>query len=152
MIIILFRCAGISSGTLNGQGMSLEIWFQGCQINCAHCQNPNLQPLDGGFDYETDLVLDHLNKFNNFYNSICFLGGEPTLQPKPLYTLLTNITLPKILYTGLLFEDLPEGIKSNVDIVVDGPYIEEQATGSFPASANQRIFEKCILTNRDFRK
>jgi anaerobic ribonucleoside-triphosphate reductase activating protein len=132
--------------------MSLEIWFQGCSLNCKNCQNPNLRDVTRGFDCDTNFILDHLSKFSGFYQSVIFLGGEPCQQPKALSTLLSNITLTKILYTGLLYEDLPEEIKNNCDIIIDGPYVEEQKTDGFPSSSNQRIWNNNILTNIDFRR
>ena len=79
---MLFRCASITSGTINGIGISLEVWFQGCKFECPGCQNPDLQKLDGGQLIDTSEVLEHLNNYNDFYNSIVFLGGEPVLQPR----------------------------------------------------------------------
>ena len=95
---MLFRCAGITSGTINGIGISLEVWFQGCKFGCPGCQNPDLQNLDGGQLIDTDLVLEHLNNYKDFYNSIVLLGGEPVLQPKALNSIITNCNIPSILY------------------------------------------------------
>lgn len=147
-----FRCAGIQSGTLNGIGISLEIWFSGCNLRCVGCQNPNLQDFSFGFDYDTNDVLEHLNTYNDFYTSVCFLGGEPCLQPKPLYTIAANSKLPNVLYTGFSYCDIPNYIKNVMYAIVAGPYIQELRTESFPASTNQKVYLDNILTTNDFRK
>lgn len=148
---MLFRCAGITSGTINGIGISLEVWFQGCKFGCPGCQNPDLQNLDGGQLIDTSEVLEHLNNYNDFYNSIVFLGGEPVLQPKALNSIITNCNITAILYTGFLYEELPEDIKQVMHVIVDGQYKEELKTNSFPSSKNQRIFVKGIQSITDFR-
>lgn len=149
---MLFRCAGIQSGTINGIGISLEVWFQGCKFDCPGCQNPNLQKLDGGQLIDTNNVLEHLNNYIDFYNSIVFLGGEPVLQSKALYSLASNCSIPTILYTGFLYEELTSDIKNVINFVVDGTYKHELKTNGFPASSNQRIWHNGKIIHKDFRK
>jgi anaerobic ribonucleoside-triphosphate reductase activating protein len=149
---MLFRCAGITSGTINGIGISLEVWFQGCKFSCPGCQNPDLQNLDGGQLIDTDVVLEHLNNYKDFYNSIVFLGGEPVLQPKSLNSIITNCNIPSILYTGFLYEELPEDIQNAMDFIVDGTYNQELKINGFPATSNQRIWHNGKIIHKDFRK
>jgi anaerobic ribonucleoside-triphosphate reductase activating protein len=131
------------------------VYFSGCDNACEGCQNPDLQDSTKGYIVDTSMILEHLRQFPDFYQSIVFLGGEPTEQEYALLELCNNlpVTLIKILYTGKQFEDLSEDVKSAMDIIVDGPYIKSEPTESgFPASKNQRIWEHNILTNNDFRK
>lgn len=136
-----FRCAGLSDGTCNGDGISLEIWFQGCTIGCKGCHNPQLQDIEGGFDYYTEDIIEHINKFGNFYNSVTMLGGEPLLQLEPLLILLRNIKLPIILYTGFTYEKIPDEIKKLAYKIIDGPYIEElKSSDGLLSTTNQHIY------------
>ena len=151
-ISMLFRCAGIQSGTVNGIGISLEVWFQGCKFACPGCQNPDLQNLEGGQLIDTNEVLEHLNNYDGFYNSIVFLGGEPVLQPKALYAIAANCSITSILYTGFLYEELPEDIRDVMDFVIDGTYKQELQTSGFPATSNQRIWHNGKIIHKDFRK
>jgi anaerobic ribonucleoside-triphosphate reductase activating protein len=147
-----FRCAGTSIGTINGIGISYEIFFSGCRHNCPDCQNLDLQDFSYGTEIDTDDILYHLEKYRDFYSSVVFTGGDPVYQPIPLYTLASKCNLPTILYTGFLYEDLPECIRNVMDFIVDGPYIQELKTDGFPASSNQRIWQSGKLINQDFRK
>lgn len=155
-----FHCAGINSSTIDGIGISCDVWFQGCSIKCEGCQNPDLQDLMKGYIIDTSMILEHLRQFPDFYQSIVFLGGEPTEQEYALLELCNNlpVTLTKILYTGKEFKDLSEDVKSAMDIIVDGPYIKSELTESgFPASNNQKIYKKDSSGNfniitTDFRK
>ena len=146
-----FKISSIQSGTINGIGISLEIWLQGCNLACIGCQNPDLQDFSGGTYYDTNLLLEHITKYNNFYNSIVFLGGEPLCQPKALYEIASKSKLPNILYTGYNYSGIPDYIKDVMYVIVAGPYKEEFKTDGFPVTANQEIYIDNILTTNDFR-
>jgi anaerobic ribonucleoside-triphosphate reductase activating protein len=137
---MIFKCAGISDSLNDGIGISLDIFFQGCSKRCVGCQNTTLQQFNGGFDYETDFVVKHINKNINFYDSVVFVGGEPLEQPYALYDLVKKVSLPKVLYTGLLYNDIPRHIRDNINVIIDGIYDEELRTDKFPASSNQKIY------------
>ncbi|MDD4352690.1 MAG: 4Fe-4S cluster-binding domain-containing protein, partial [Candidatus Gracilibacteria bacterium] len=113
-----------------------------CKFRCKGCQNPELQNENGGYWVETSEIVKELDKFGDFYKSVTFSGGDPTFQEMGLIELAKQIILPKILYTGMLYEDLSEEVKDVVDIVVDGQYRENLKTGGFPASANQRVIRR----------
>jgi organic radical activating enzyme len=111
-----------------------------------------LIPKEGGFDYDTNTVIEHIYKYNDFYNSVVMLGGEPCLQMTALTHLIDNINLPIVLYTGWYYSDIPKYIRNSVDIIIDGPYIEKLRTENFPISTNQNIYVNGKLDNSDFRK
>ena len=134
------RIANITSSTIDGIGISLVVFFQGCFHNCDGCQNPSLQDPNNGYEYDTKDIISELQANADFYDSIVLTGGDPLAQPKPLYTLLVNTTLPVILYTGYLFEDISESVTSLCSIVVDGPFMQSLQVAGFPASSNQRVF------------
>lgn len=148
----VFRCAGTTTGTVNGIGLSYDIFFAGCSHVCPGCQNPELQDFSYGYDLDTDNILNHLERYSGFYNSIVFTGGDPCYQPIALNTLATNCNLLSILYTGFFYEEIPNYLKDSIDIIIDGPYIQELKTSGFPASSNQRIWKHRKLINKDFRK
>lgn len=139
-----FRCAGVVDSCTDGLEYSpaLAIFFQGCELCCKGCQNPELQSFDGGYDFYTEDIISHLERFGDFYKGVVFTGGDPIYQPTALFELLSKVNHPKVLYTGKLYDDIPLHIRDFLDIVVDGPYREELATNGFPASSNQRIIKK----------
>jgi anaerobic ribonucleoside-triphosphate reductase activating protein len=124
----------------DGRGAALDIFFQGCSIGCKGCHNPELQDKDGGFELDTDEIIEHLDKHKGFYESIVFLGGEPLNQREVVIDIINRVDLYKVLYTGYLYKDIPNEIRSVMNMIVDGPYIEELKTDGFPASENQRIY------------
>jgi anaerobic ribonucleoside-triphosphate reductase activating protein len=137
---MIFRCAGITDSMNDGRGVALDVFFQGCSLGCKGCHNPELQDKDGGFELDTDFIIDHLKKHKGFYESIVFLGGEALEQQKALIDIANRVNLYKVLYTGCLYKNIPSEIRSVMDMIVDGPYIEELKTDGFPASENQRVY------------
>lgn len=137
----LVQIHDISTSSLDGLGISLNIFFQGCNKRCVGCQNPELQDFSGGKSYNIDDILYFIHENHDFYQSIVMTGGDPLCQPKALYIMASNIILPTILYTGEYFDRIPCSIKSAVAIIEDGPFIQSLETyGKFPASSNQKIW------------
>jgi anaerobic ribonucleoside-triphosphate reductase activating protein len=142
-----FRCSGISDSTNDGIGLSLDIFFQGCSRNCNGCHNLKLQNKNGGYIEDTRNIIATIEEHNDYYDSVCFLGGEPCEQIGALRDLVTRLQLSKVLYTGWYYRDIPKNIRDKLDIVVDGPYIEE-LKNNFPASQNQQIYGTPGMINR----
>jgi len=138
-----FKCAGITDSVNDAPGkIGLDVFFQGCSLECKGCQNPELQDPNGGFDLDTDEIIDHLEQHKDFYQALVFLGGEPLEQIDALFGLASRSGLYNVLYTGWLHEEIPLDIRKVMNMIIDGPYIEELKTGRFPASENQRIYLK----------
>lgn len=88
---------------------------------------------------------------NPLLSGITFSGGEPFCQPKPLYELAVKVKKygkTVMTYSGYTLEQLEKmediWVKKLLlitDILVDGPYIEEQRdlTLQYRGSANQRV-------------
>lgn len=155
---MIFRCGGISDSTIDGIGMSLDIFFQGCSRGCKNCHNLELQDKNGGFDYYTHHIFEHLEKYFGFYQSIVFVGGEPLENDMNaifhILNFVKNSGLIKVLYTGWVYEDITGFVAKMFDIIIDGPYIEELKTGGFPASSNQNIYiyGKKIELNNNYNR
>lgn len=142
---MIFKCAGISDSMNDGIGVALDVFFQGCSMKCPGCQNSELQNFEGGFFYDTKNIYKHLKKYKDFYQSVVFLGGEPLEQDPQLVDLILyaeDLDLKTILYTGWLYRNIPEFFRKEIDMIIDGPYIEELKTSGFPASSNQKIYYK----------
>lgn len=133
----------------NGPGIRISIFVQGCDIKCPHCFNKELWDSSKGKDFtekEFNLIINLLN--NDHINGISWLGGEPTLYLNEIFEI--NNRIKKLypnktiwLYTGKLFETLNKELISNVDVIVDGPFINELKNPNlvFKGSENQRIID-----------
>jgi len=154
---MIFKCGGISDSTIDGIGMSLDIFFQGCSKGCKGCQNPELQDKFKGDFIDIDFIMEQLEKYSGFYQSLVFVGGEPLEQIDPLWYLIClakEFKLYTVLYTGNIYKNIHPDIRRTCDIIVDGDYREDLKTGGFPASSNQNIYiyGKKIELNNNYNK
>lgn len=129
----------------------MAIWFQGCNILCAGCCNPELQPLKVAHIMTIQEVVEIALKAQNIYGieGVTFLGGEPTLQEglSVLIKVLSNNGLGTILFTGMSVESLDDSLICDVDMVIDGSFDESQVdkNRNLIGSLNQNIH---LLTER----
>ena len=145
----------------NGPGIRVSLFVSGCTHACKGCFNEEAWDFNYGKPF-TDDVIDQIIDTMSFgaYRGITFLGGEP-LDPKNQSEVLKTAKKVKEaypekdiwLFTGYLYEDLTgkmaekcpdlEEILSLVDVLVDGPFIEDQKNLMllFRGSENQRLID-----------
>lgn len=128
----------------------MAIWFQGCNIRCKGCCNPQLQPfvIKNLVGIEELLLAVQKSRNENGIEGVTFLGGEPTLQ-QDLPTLahdIKNMGLGVILFTGKMLEELSDELVSGCDIIVDGQFDVEliDKERNLIGSKNQKIH--CITS------
>lgn len=123
----------------------MAIWFQGCNILCEGCCNPELQEIRVVHIMTIQEILDIAIESRQRYGieGITFLGGEPTLQEglSDLASVLSKEGFGIILFTGKSFEILSDKVKNSMDIIVDGKYEKEMIDEerNLVGSKNQRI-------------
>lgn len=147
------KIAGIiKESIVDGPGIRMVIFTQGCKHNCKNCHNPETHDINGGYDIEIDEIISMINK-NPLLDGITLSGGDPLLQIEESLELAKKVKDKKlniILYTGYKFEDILIKLKENsilrellnqIDVLIDGKYIEEEKDLllKFRGSKNQRI-------------
>lgn len=146
----------------NGKGVRVTLFVSGCTNHCKGCFQPETWDFEYGDPY-TDEVEEKLIQMlsQDYINGLTLLGGEP-FEPgnqRVLVSLLQRIRteLPGKdvwAYTGFTYEmlktngsyprcEVTDEMLSLIDILVDGPFIEEQKELSlaFRGSRNQRILD-----------
>lgn len=148
----------------NGNGIRVTLWVAGCTHHCKGCHNAWTWDFNQGkkFVEEQDEILSKLSNWlsRDYVEGLTLSGGDPLCQDKQGLTELKQlikwirINFPSKniwLYTGYVYEDLDDyqkNIADSVDVIVDGPYIEEFrdiAHCPFRGSTNQRILYKNTL-------
>ena len=140
----------IEETMVDGPGLRTSIYFAGCQHFCKGCHNPQSWDLHGGRQYTVDELLEIIKK-DEFAN-VTFSGGDPLYQCDGVTELAKRIKeeTDKTIwcYTGFTYEEILDNawlsqILPYIDVLVDGPYIEELRDESLPfrGSSNQRIIE-----------
>ncbi|MEY8354464.1 pyruvate formate-lyase-activating protein [Lachnospiraceae bacterium 54-53] len=71
-----------SFGTVDGPGVRLVVFLQGCPMRCQYCHNPDTWEMAGGTDMTVDEILQQFESSRNFYRGggITATGGEPLMQ------------------------------------------------------------------------
>ncbi|NLY63108.1 MAG: anaerobic ribonucleoside-triphosphate reductase activating protein [Erysipelothrix sp.] len=137
---------------VNGEGLRLVVWFQGCLHACQGCHNPETWAIDGGFvQLVEDLKLDIVNNNHKYINGITFSGGDPLFQMGALSQLLPfvkDLGLNVWLYSGERFEILMQDpdfkhISQFIDVLVDGRFVLSllDLNLDYRGSSNQRLID-----------
>ena len=147
----------ISNDVVNGQGVCVSFFAQGCPHHCDGCFNPETWDFDGGQPYSEEVKWEiiKLISANGIQRNFSVLGGEP-LAPCNLNMVSSLINAVRhayphikiFLWTGYTKEELDikderiQLILDNIDVLIDGPFIEAQKNLDLKlrGSDNQRIW------------
>lgn len=143
------RVLQIVPGTsVDGPGLRTAIYFAGCTHGCPGCHNPASWAFDGGREMSVEQLMGIIR--DNGFN-VTFTGGDPLLHPDQgellrLARAIRSEGLTIWCYTGYTIERVGElgqwrELLQEIDVVVDGPFIESRRTLSLPfrGSDNQRL-------------
>lgn len=148
------RIAGIIENSLvDGTGIRVTVFVQGCDKACPGCHNEQTWDYDGGDEWSVEDVIEQV-QYIAIEDRITMSGGEPLDQcadVKAVLSALKEKGWDVWLYTGYVLENLtPEQreVLEYVDVLVDGPYIQEQRSLDLKwrGSKNQRI----LYRGKDF--
>lgn len=152
------KYAGINyNDIVNGEGVSLSVFLQGCPHRCPGCFNPETWNFDGGKEFTDETLRKIINGLsaNGINRNLSILGGEPLCPENiPLTAMIIKAvkqSLPETqiyIWTGYLYEELIKVLDENLayildntDILIDGPFIESLKDLTLPlrGSSNQRV-------------
>lgn len=71
-----------SFGTVDGPGIRLVVFMQGCPMRCIYCHNPDTWLIDGGKSVSAEEIILEYEKYKEFLKNggITVTGGEPLMQ------------------------------------------------------------------------
>ena len=121
--------------------ISLNVFVSGCRKRCPNCQNPELQEFSNLRWVDADLFNEIMGRFP-LSSWVCFLGGDAVYQARGLEALAKeakNYGKNVCLYTGMSYEELDFLNKTDIDLIIDGEYVEKLG-GVHQKTTNQRIF------------
>ncbi len=70
-------------GAVDGPGIRVVVFVQGCALRCLYCHNPDSWKLDGGVETTAEDVVNKIKDYSPFIKNggVTISGGEPLLQP-----------------------------------------------------------------------
>lgn len=141
---------------VDGPGIRVVIFAQGCLSACAHCHNPESWAPEGGQEYTVREIIKMMKKpgpGRKRIRGITFSGGEPFLQAGEAAQIAIEAKLigwDVCTFTGYTLEELEEredadikALLNQTDYLIDGPYIHtlREIGLKFRGSSNQRIID-----------
>ena len=148
----------IPNDVVNGHGVCVSFFVQGCPHHCPGCFNEETWDFHGGIPYTPEVKWNIIKAIaaNNINRNFSVLGGEP-LAPQNIdmtWEVIDAVrhAYPNIeitLWTGYTYEELMVqptenllNILNTINILVDGPFIEKEKDLSLQlrGSRNQRIW------------
>ena len=142
---------------INGEGVSVSLWMQGCPHRCPGCHNPELWNYNGGVEKTIDEVLKEIYaaiSANNIQRNFSVLGGEPLCPEniEDVIQIIKNVkaSFPNIkvfIWTGYNLDELKnKEIFEYTDVLITGRYIQalRDITLKWRGSSNQKILYKGI--------
>lgn len=143
----------------NGDGLRVVLWVSGCSHYCKGCFNPQTWDINSGDlfgDEQVDLITYALSQ--DWCTGLTLTGGDPMFPQNRelIYHLCIDLknkypTKTIWLYTGYTLEELNllndttvNGILKNIDVLVDGQFIEncKSPDKHWVGSSNQRVLCK----------
>ena len=146
----------------NGLGVRTVLFVSGCRNRCKGCFQPETWNFCNGqvFDKEAeDAIIESLRP--TYIKGLTLLGGDP-LEPENQEGLIAFVRRVKqecpdkdiwaytgylldsdLIPSGRLYTEYTEELLSYIDVLVDGPFVEEKKSLSlkFKGSANQRVID-----------
>ena len=150
----------LSNDVVNGEGVCVSFFVQGCPHHCPGCFNQETWDFRGGQEYTEHTKWEIIEDIgaNGLQRNLSILGGEPldshNLEMVKEVVLAARAAYPTIkifLWTGYTMEELADTFDANlgqilntIDVLIDGPFVEEEKDLSLKlrGSRNQRIFRK----------
>lgn len=151
----------VDESEVNGPGRRAVVWVQGCQRECSGCFNP----ASWSFELNQLISIDELAEkilSNPGNQGVTFSGGEPFWQAESLARLAKKLKaagLNIMSFSGFTLnelesEDAPAGsqeLLAQLDILIDGPYVESLAINS-PTSPVSSRNQKVRIVNPAFKE
>lgn len=147
-----FRVYGFELNSyVDGPGVRMAIFFQGCLHKCDGCHNPGSWPMYGGEKIDTNVFCKAMAG-DSLLTGITLSGGEPFLQPVAALELARYAHFKNLnvwCYTGYTFEQIMEWednrktLLKEIDVLVDGPFEKDKMSLDIPwrGSSNQRLID-----------
>ena len=148
-----FRMAGIANDSIvDGPGLRLTVFTQGCPHHCPGCHNPQTHGFDGGRDGDTAEIIAMMKK-NPLLDGVTLSGGEPFCQPEACAEIARAARAQGLnvwCYSGYTFEELvsrgtepQKALMGEIDVLVDGRFVQEKRSLEcrFRGSSNQRLID-----------
>ncbi|MDO5518808.1 MAG: pyruvate formate-lyase-activating protein [Clostridium sp.] len=75
-----------SMGLVDGPGIRVVVFMQGCALRCKYCHNPDTWTPNGGEEFTPERLVQKIERFKPYFErsggGVTFSGGDPLRQPE----------------------------------------------------------------------
>ena len=141
-----------SFGTVDGPGIRLVVFMQGCPMRCLYCHNPDTWEYERGTKTSPEEIISLYLKNRPFYKNggITVTGGEPLLQAEFLTELFkkakeenihTCIDSSGITYSEKTKQQIEELLEYTDLVMLDIKHIDSEEHKRLTGCDNKNILE-----------
>jgi anaerobic ribonucleoside-triphosphate reductase activating protein len=127
----------VDDSIVDGPGMRLAIFAQGCARHCPGCHNPQAQPYEGGSPATTEELMEKV-RANPLLTGVTLTGGEPFDQAAALVELAGQVRAAGLsvwAYSGYSFEELAGLAADAAGLLGLAAELPAATAGQVPAAA-----------------
>ena len=143
---------------VNGEGVVVSLFMQGCPHHCHGCFNSETWDPQGGKEVDINKLIEKIENAisaNGVIRNFSILGGEPFAPYNVRYTyyIVSQIrekyqNIKIYIWTGYYFDNIKDNewvrnIIQDIDYIIDGPFEEDKKdiTLKLRGSSNQHIID-----------
>lgn len=138
-----------SFGTVDGPGIRLVVFMQGCPMRCKYCHNPDTWDYNDNKKISVEKILEKYESIKEFLKNggITLTGGEPLMQIDfaiQLFKAAKERNIHTAIDTsGVIFnkEKIDELIKYTDLFMLDIKHIDDEEHKKLTGHSNQQILE-----------
>ncbi|NBK96651.1 MAG: anaerobic ribonucleoside-triphosphate reductase activating protein [Erysipelotrichia bacterium] len=133
---------------VDGPGLRIVLWAQGCPHHCEGCHNPQTWNYEEGKEFPISEIIAQIEA-SQLQSGLTLSGGEPFEQAQAFIPIVLSAKKKGLniwAYTGYLYEELLQAedkkqLLELVDVLVDGKFIlaKKDFRLWYKGSSNQRI-------------
>ena len=127
----------IQNSIVDGPGIRMTVFTQGCPHHCPGCHNPQTHPFEGGEPTTVEQLIERLQG-DPLVRGITLSGGEPFCQAAPLARFAQYCRqhgLETAAYSGYTFEELLEMSKQDEGVLA---LLQQLDMLALPSTHNRR--------------
>jgi pyruvate formate lyase activating enzyme len=136
-------------GLVDGPGIRVVVFMQGCKLRCAYCHNPDTWNLNGGQEISSEELLNKVKRFKSYFKNsgggVTLSGGDPLLQPEFIIEFFKLCRAEGIHTTldtaGYGFGEYDEILKYTDLVLLDIKHLEEEGHKSLTGQSRHGFLE-----------
>lgn len=147
-------------GGVDGPGVRMVVFMQGCPLRCGYCHNPDTWDYEGGTKMSISDIIDAAIRLKPYFNregGITISGGEPLVQSQfvlEIFKLCRENEIHTALDTsGCIFDEKTKRLLEYTDLVIlDIKHLDDEKYNELTgASAHNymNFFKYCCDKNID---